>query len=246
MSRLLQKLLHNADLLQDEMPGDGGAGGGAEGGQGDGEPSGGDGSNGGDGGQEGGDGAHGAEGGQEGSDGGEGGEGGDGGELGAPEAYADFTLPEGVTLPETRLGQLHEFAKANNWTQDQAQAAVDLYTELQTEDLQAREQSWVDQEAIWHDELKTDAVLARGGKFEENLGEAAGMLDKLQGMLAEDFGAEAGDIKDMMNKTRMGNNPLMVRVMYSLSKRFGEDGIVTAKGGGKHTASREEIMYPNS
>lgn len=49
---------------------------------------------------------------------------------GAPAEYAAFTLPEGYVLEGERLDTLVAFAKTNNWTQAQAQAAVDKHIEL--------------------------------------------------------------------------------------------------------------------
>jgi hypothetical protein len=46
--------------------------------------------------------------------------------TGAPEQYADFTLPEGVELEGAMLDQVRTFAKAQNFTQEQAQGLVDL------------------------------------------------------------------------------------------------------------------------
>lgn len=48
----------------------------------------------------------------------------------APVEYTDFKLPEGYTLDGERLTALKDFAKANNWTQEQAQAAVDKHIEM--------------------------------------------------------------------------------------------------------------------
>lgn len=57
--------------------------------------------------------------------------------VGAPEAYAEFTVPEGFTLEGERLTQANEFFKTNNWTQEQAQAGIDFYTKLMAADSEA-------------------------------------------------------------------------------------------------------------
>lgn len=72
---------------------------------------------------------------------------------GAPEAYAAFNVPEGYTLDEKRLTSLHEFAKANNWTQAQAQAAVDRYIELDQQGHMATREARVD---AWNEQSRTE------------------------------------------------------------------------------------------
>jgi hypothetical protein len=80
-------------------------------------------------------------------------------------AYAAFAMPDGYTLAGDRLTQLQEFAKANNWTQAQAQAAVDRYIDMdQQGHVATREQRvelWTEQSkqqfgAIF-DAISTDA-----------------------------------------------------------------------------------------
>lgn len=54
---------------------------------------------------------------------------------GAPESYTDFTLAEGFVLEGDRLAKATEFFRTNNWTQEQAQQAIDLYTSMVGEEM---------------------------------------------------------------------------------------------------------------
>ena len=51
----------------------------------------------------------------------------DGNLTGATENYADFSLPEGMTMDETTLDTAVELFKADGLDQEQAQKYVDLY-----------------------------------------------------------------------------------------------------------------------
>jgi hypothetical protein len=53
----------------------------------------------------------------------------DGGQNGAPEAYADFDLPEGVTMDEALLESALPLFKELKLTQDQAQKLINLQAE---------------------------------------------------------------------------------------------------------------------
>lgn len=63
--------------------------------------------------------------------------------AGAPEVYADFTLPENYVLDGERLDTLKTFAKANNWTQAQAQEAVDQHIKLSEDGVKASREAMV-------------------------------------------------------------------------------------------------------
>jgi hypothetical protein len=78
---------------------------------------------------------------------------------GAPEAYAAFNVPDGYTLEGERLEKLHAFAKANKWTQAQAQAAVDHYIELDQQGHVATREQRVE---LWTEQSKTEY----GDKFD--------------------------------------------------------------------------------
>ena len=68
-----------------------------------------------------------------------------------PEEY-EVSLPEGYQLSEERETALVEFAQAHNFSNEQAQSAVDFYLKMQTEDgdrvmndWQSRSSQWVQQ-----------------------------------------------------------------------------------------------------
>lgn len=61
---------------------------------------------------------------------------------GAPEKYEAFTLPDGYVLEGDRLDAVQEFARANNWTQEKAQASVDEYLKMRTAEMEHQRGAW--------------------------------------------------------------------------------------------------------
>ncbi|PUB87070.1 MAG: hypothetical protein DBP02_02160 [gamma proteobacterium symbiont of Ctena orbiculata] len=169
-------------------------------------------------------------------------------EGGAPESYEAFELPDGYSLEGERLEGFNEFAKANNWTQEQAQKAIDYHASLQQQDQEAQSKVLTDLQAEWVEEVKNSAFMKSGDGVDANLGKAKGAVATLQGFLNEDMGDKAPSLGEALEDTRMGNHPAVVFALLSLAKRLGEDGFIGSKGFGsskdsRSDSSREERFY---
>lgn len=68
-----------------------------------------------------------------------------------PAEYAAFKLPEGYVLEGERLDTLKAFAKTNNWTQEQAQAAVDKHIEMSEQGVAMAREAKV---TVWTEQSK--------------------------------------------------------------------------------------------
>ena len=107
---------------------------------------------------------------------------------GAPEKYEGFTLPEGYGLEGDRLDMAHEFARANNWTQEQAQQGVDTYLRFRAAEMEHERGMW-------------------GAQSEEEFGkDFAGISDGAQRALVEAEKLRPG-ITDRLDATNLGNHP---------------------------------------
>ena len=154
---------------------------------------------------------------------------------GAPEAYSDFTLPEGVELDETVLGDFKTQAKELNLGQAQAQSVVDLGIKLQ--------QSWTDKAnaeidktiAGWVETAKTDPDLG-GEALEKNLALAKSVADR--------FGSETFKT-ELLEKYRLGDHPEFIRFCRDVAKAVSEDSLVSATGEAKPTRAFGEGWYDN-
>ena len=128
------------------------------------------------------------------------------------ETYADFTLPEGVTLNEGLLEQAAPLFKELGLNQEQAQKLVDF----QASQVEAGQQGQMDAfnqlKNDWVDQAKKDPEIG-GEKFDENIGIAKEALTK--------FGSEG--LTKLLNDFGMGNHPEMIRFMAKVGRLTKED-----------------------
>lgn len=168
---------------------------------------------------------------------------------GAPEAYAAFTLPDGHNADAPWVSELSTYAKAQNLTQEQAQALVDLNvtqaTRLLGEFAQANKDSpvmardhWAQ---TWSDQTTADSEL--GGT-------------NLQGTMAlttrvfQTFGTP--ELGAFLAETGLAHHPELIRFMHKVGKAVSEDVLVVPQGGqaksqlrGKDNAHKARVLYPN-
>lgn len=168
-----------------------------------------------------------------------GGKGDEGGKPeGAPEAYEAFNLPENFKLEGERLNQATEFFKGNNFTQAQAQAAVDLFTKLASEDAgamaQALDAARQQQVETWGQQAK-DAL---GDKYDETVGLARTAVQHVNDP----------ELTEAFNELGWGNHPALIRAFAKFGESMRDSkveglGGATANGGEKSPGER---MYAHA
>lgn len=161
---------------------------------------------------------------------GEGGEGeGDDAQQGAPEQYEAFTLPEGFALEGDRLELAHEFAKANNWTQEQAQQGVDTYLRFRAAELEHERGLWGAQS---EEEFGKDfKAIATGAK------DALAVLEK-----------ERPGITERLDATNLGNHPDVLFMAARIGKLAAAQpmhGLDNETSGADTPKDSREVMYPD-
>lgn len=148
----------------------------------------------------------------------------------APEKYT-LTLPEKGHILEEDLGTIEEVARKNNWTNDEAQAALEEHNAQ----LAAQSEKWMA-------ETKVDKDLG-GAKLEQT---------QLQTKAAIDFLFPKGDpyregFINFLNRGGAGNNINVVRALVRIGKHQAEDGNVSGSGsgsgGGGQQKSAEDVLY---
>lgn len=127
--------------------------------------------------------------------------------TGAPEAYAAFTLPDGVSLEDERLELANTTFKGLNLSQEQAQGLIDMYVKLQGEDAGSITQLLMDQRVQQTEQWGADAKQQLGGKYEETVGLARTAVQHLNDP----------ELTKAFNEQGWGNHP-------SLIKAFGKFG----------------------
>ena len=155
--------------------------------------------------------------------------------TGAPDEYADFTIPEGVEMDAELTTDLKAMAKELGLSQEQAQRVADLGIK-QAQGLAAKQtQVLTEAGERWATEARADKEFG-GEKFEENLGLAKKAVDA--------FGTP--ELKNLLNETKLGNHPEILRFMVRAGKAISQDrfeGGRAAPSGEKRSA--EDRLYGN-
>lgn len=147
-----------------------------------------------------------------------------------PEAYADFTVPEGVPVNPEAMTGFKALAKELNLTQENAQKLVDFNAQFEV----ARAAQVQETLKQWGESAKADKEFG-GDKFDENLAIAA---------KARDAFATPEFVK-FLDETKLGSHPEMLRAFFRIGQRLSEDSFVQGRGGANASQSLAQRMYPN-
>jgi len=136
--------------------------------------------------------------------------------AGAPEAYEDFKLPEGVELAPETATELKSLAKELGLTQEQAQKLADLGGK-QAQALAGQHQQMLEQLGKdWETAARADKDIG-GDKLPESLATAKRALTQ--------FGSPA--LTQLLEESRLGSHPEVIRMLAKIGKAVGEDKVIT-------------------
>lgn len=135
--------------------------------------------------------------------------------TGAPEAYQDFTLPDGMALDAEVLGEFKDFAKELNLPQEKAQKIVDFQTKLATKQAEEYQAAVTKQAQDWAAEVRNDPVLG-GANYEKSVESAIKVI--------QSFGDPA--LTELLRSTGLGNNPALFKFCHRISSAISEDKFV--------------------
>lgn len=138
---------------------------------------------------------------------------------GAPETYADFTVPEGLTLDTEVLGEFTEAARELNLPQDQAQRVVDLGVKMSQKWAEQASAQVQDMQAGWRRDAEADPEIG-GDALPQSLATAKKALDA--------FGSPA--LKEMIEDAKLGDHPEFIRLLVNVGKSISEDTLITPSG----------------
>ena len=156
--------------------------------------------------------------------------------FGKPEDGYDLSTvkaPEGVDLDKNALEKFAPVAEELNLSQDGLQRMTDLYGEIVKDAAEVQTKNLIEMEDGWMKTIDEDSELGGDGRDE-----------KLKNVTraTEKFGTEA--FKEMLNTTRYGNHPEMVRFLKRVGDALDEDGVVTSKSAGRGQQPLEDVLYP--
>lgn len=141
---------------------------------------------------------------------------------GAPETYADFTLPEGLELNAESLGKFTEFAKTNNLSQAAAQQLMDFHTAQIAAVTKSPADAVATMRADWRSAVLSDTTLASNGDLRP---EVRANISRAIDSLGPELG---GKFREAMNLTGVGDHPAFVSAFNAFAKRLSEGKPVTA------------------
>ena len=138
--------------------------------------------------------------------------------TGAPEQYADFTVPENFSAP---IDDFKTWAKENNMTQESAQSVVDFYTNKVAPQMQAQHEAQV---SVW-----TKESTEKFGK--EGIESANNALSRFS----------TPEFKTFLQETGLGNHPEMIAIFKDIHSKISESSFIDSK-----TTATNKVMFPNS
>lgn len=154
---------------------------------------------------------------------------------GAPEAYEEFKVPEGMPYDTEAAQEFGELAKELNLTQDQAQKLVDTYAKKQAsrhdslvKHLETMKESWVgDIKKEWGDSFDKQAAMAAKGA---ELGDES-LMDLLNGQDKNLPGIVLAD------------HPAMARFLAKVGQMTSESSVVEGTPAGRVPKSVADTLY---
>ena len=149
------------------------------------------------------------------------------------DTYADFAMPEGVTLDETVLAEATPIFKELGLNQEQAQKLIDFHAAQVQAGSQTQIDNFTQLMNDWREQSKNDSEFG-GDKFEENVKIAQAAVTK--------YGTPG--LKQLLEDHGVGNHPEVVRFMVNVGKTLKED-IPGASGTATSQAEdRVSLLYP--
>lgn len=152
----------------------------------------------------------------------------------APIEYADFKIPEGVTVDPKDVTAFEGLAKDMGLSQDNAQKLLTFEAERirQINDDMSEQHYQTVQE--WAEKAQADKEFG-GEAFQENITLAAKAVDA--------FGSP--EVVEMLNHTGLGSHPEFIRMFVNIGKAVSSDGVITGGNGGRATDDAK-AFFPNS
>lgn len=136
-------------------------------------------------------------------------------ETSAPEAYEDFSLPEGMEMDADVLGEFKNLAKELNIPQAKAQQLIDFQTQLATKQAEEYQAAVTKQSQEWAASIKNDPEIG-GENYDKSVASAIKVI--------QSFGDPA--LTELLNQSGLGNHPALFKFCHRISAAISEDKFV--------------------
>lgn len=151
-----------------------------------------------------------------------------------PEKY-EFTKTEGVELDAELIGEFEGIAKELKLSQEEAQKVNDLGVKLAQKFATQQATAIEEAAATWIAESTSDKEFG-GDKLTASLAQGKKALDT--------FGTP--ELRTLLEQSRLGNHPEVIRFMSRAGKALSEDRMVTGGAGpSSPAANAAKTLYPN-
>ena len=151
-----------------------------------------------------------------------------------PENY-EFTLPEGVTIDDSTMGDLKTLSKELGLSQEQAQKIADLGVQQNERWAQQQLEYAMQAREEWATQVKADKELG-GPAFDESIASASRAI--------KEFGSP--ELVNLLNETGLGNHPEVIRAFYKVGKMIEDDKIVPGGRNSNEPLDAAKRLYNNS
>lgn len=169
---------------------------------------------------------------------------GDAAAKGAPEAYEDFTLPEGATLAAEVLDEAKGLAKELDLSQDQAQRVVGLLAKASAESGKTADSAATQRQVDavktvvdgWIDEIRKDKDIG-GDKLTESLAQAREAMEA----------TTTPQLRELLKRSGLGNNVHVIKHFLQIAPAFRSDKHLDSgaqPGGG--AKSKAAVLYDST
>lgn len=148
---------------------------------------------------------------------------------GAPEAYVDFTMPEGIEVDKGTVEKFGVLAKELNLSQEKAQKLVDLQTGLMKAQAEEQVKAWETTLETWKKQGEDDKEIG-GASYEANKALANSVIAKFGLSNITVDGKTTQSIKPVVEAlaiTGAANHPEILRFLVNVGKAIGEDKLRT-------------------
>ncbi len=152
-----------------------------------------------------------------------------------PDTYADFAMPEGVSLDEAALAEASPIFKELGLGQEQAQKLIDIYAAQVQAGSQTQTDNFNQLMNDWRDQSKNDSEFG-GDNFEESVRIAQSAVTK--------YGTP--ELKQLLEEHGVGNHPEVVRFMVRVGKTLKEDVPGSTGTASSKAEDRVSLLYPTN
>lgn len=154
----------------------------------------------------------------------------------APETYTDFTLPEGIQLDATVVDEIKGLAKELGVSQEAAQKIADVAAKS-TQAVATQQADTVKSiQDGWIAETKADKEIG-GDALDTNLAKARAAMEA----------TTTPQLRMLLAKTGLGNNPEVIRHFLKIAPAFASDSsLPSGQAPSDGTKSAAKVLYPNN